>query len=89
MPVRKFRSVEAMNQPHWRTPGDPALYAAIAGVWEAGARLQRRRFPPGVHRHRSIQDLDALVEQWHREHVGRRRSGSVPDSSSPRSDRSL
>lgn len=69
MPVYKFRSVEAMNQPHWRTPGDPALYAVIAGLWNAGARMQQRRFPPGVHRHRTIEALDALVEHWHREHV--------------------
>ena len=33
MPVLKFRSVDAMNQPVWRTPGDPSLYQAIAGVW--------------------------------------------------------
>lgn len=69
MPVRKFRSVEALNQPYWRTPGDPALYLAIAGLWDVGSRTQRRRFPPGVHRHRSIQDMDAVVERWHREHV--------------------
>ncbi|MCA1583413.1 MAG: hypothetical protein LC791_01110 [Acidobacteria bacterium] len=69
MPVRKFRSVEAMSQPHWRRPGDPALYAAMAGLWEMGTRIQKRRFPPGVHRHRSVQDMNAAVEQWHREHI--------------------
>lgn len=78
MPVRKFRSVEAMNQPHWRTPGDPALYVIIAGLWESGARTQQRRFPPGVYRHRSIQALDAAVEHWHREYVARRASDAAP-----------
>ena len=72
MPIRKFRSVEEMNQPCWRLPGDPALYAAIAGIWTAGARLQRRQFPPGVHRHRSIEELDALVERWQQAHVDAR-----------------
>jgi hypothetical protein len=74
MPVRKFRSVESMNQPHWRTPGDPRLFETIAALWAAGARMQRRRFPPGVHRHQSIGALDALVEQWHRDHVAQRRN---------------
>ncbi|MEO8680200.1 MAG: hypothetical protein ABI665_14210 [Vicinamibacterales bacterium] len=72
MPVFKFRSVEAMNQPHWRTPGDPALFAAIAELWSSGARMQNRRFPPGVHRYRSIEELDAQVEAWHRAHVDKR-----------------
>ena len=56
MPVRRFRSVEEMNQPRWRKPGDPELYAAIAALWRLGARTGQRRFPPGVHKHRSISD---------------------------------
>lgn len=73
MPVFKFRSVEEMNQPLWRTPGDPALYEAIAALWTFGARTQGPRFRPGVYRHRSIQELDALVERWQQEHVDTRR----------------
>lgn len=30
MPVRKFRTVDELNQPIWRLPGDPALYRTIA-----------------------------------------------------------
>lgn len=59
MPVLKFRSVEEMNRPVWRAPGDPALYAAIASVWERGARLSRRRFTPGVRRFKDIAALEA------------------------------
>jgi hypothetical protein len=64
MPVRKFRSVDAMEEPMWRQPGDPQLYRAIAHVWAFGRRIVPRRFPAGVHRHRSITDMDRLVEQW-------------------------
>ena len=64
MTVRRFRSVEELNQPLWRTPGDPELYVAIAALWRLGARTGARRFPPGVHKHRSITDLDAAVERW-------------------------
>jgi len=31
MPIRKFRDVSEMEEP-WRTPGDPALFRAIASV---------------------------------------------------------
>jgi hypothetical protein len=78
MPVRRFRSVEAMSQPIWRTPGDPALYAAIRAVWEFGDRVQARRFPPGVHKHRSVEALDAQVDDWHRAHVASRRRMQTP-----------
>jgi hypothetical protein len=64
MPVRKFRSVEQMEQPLWRRPGDPQLYRAIAAVWRFGRRTVPRRIPPGVHRHRSIDELDRQVQAW-------------------------
>ena len=76
MPVRKFRSVQAMNQPVWRTPGDPALFRAIEGLWTAGMRTQGRRFPPGVHKYRSVEELDAQVQRWQQEHIERRLSGA-------------
>lgn len=75
MPVRKFRTVEALNQPVWRTPGAPELFRAIEALWTAGMRLQGRRFPPGVHKYRSIEELNAQVERWQQEHVERRRLG--------------
>ena len=62
MPVRRFRSVEDMNQPTWRSPGDPALYAAIASVWERAARLRPRRLTPGVRRFRDIATLAAAAD---------------------------
>ena len=82
MPVFKFRSVDAMNQPVWRAPGDRSLYQAIAGLWALGARMQARRFPVGVHRHRSIEDLDDRVTDWHRAHMAARRNHSPTDVSS-------
>jgi len=69
MPIRKFRSVEEMNQPNWRRPGDPQLYRTMAGLWELGRRTNPRRFPPGVHKYRSIEDMDQAREQWLAEHV--------------------
>jgi hypothetical protein len=62
MPVKKFRSVEELNQPVWRQPGDAALYRTMAGLWEMGRRLQTRRFEPGVSRFRSIAELEAAAD---------------------------
>ncbi len=63
MPVRKFRRVEDMPAP-WRDPGDPILYRAIAGVWDLGDRWTTPRFPPGVYKHRSMQEMNRLDEEW-------------------------
>ncbi len=59
MPVRKFHSVEEMNRPVWRRPGDPELYEAIASLWELGRRTSKKRFIPGVQRFSSIEAMDA------------------------------
>jgi len=56
-----------MNREVWRQPGDPALYVAIAAVWTAGRRLLPRRFPPGVHRYRSVEAMEAAADRWRRE----------------------
>ena len=71
MPVRKFRSIEEMKRDHpiWRRPGDPVLYRAIALVWEVARRTNPRRFPPGVHKYRSIQEMDRAQEQLLAEHI--------------------
>ena len=64
MPVRRFRSVEEMDGPRWYQPGDPALYRAMRRLWDLHQRLFQPRFPPGVHRHRSIEEMNAVQEQW-------------------------
>ena len=71
MPVRKFRSVEDMK-PTWRKPGDPMLYRAIASVWELARRTNPRRFPRGVYRYRSIEEMDRARDSSLAEHLARR-----------------
>ena len=69
MPVRKFRSVEEMNQPIWRRAGDPQLYRAMAGVWEVARRTNPRRFQLGVQKYRSIDDMSRAREAAIADHV--------------------
>ena len=64
MPVFKFRGIEEMKQGAWHQPGDPSLYRAMRLLFDIGRRTRARRFPPGVHKHRSIEALNAQTERW-------------------------
>jgi len=64
MPIRKFRNVEEMDCNLWYEPGDPRLWDAIAAVWNFAARASGLRFPPGVYKHRSIEESERLREVW-------------------------
>lgn len=64
MPIRKFRSVEEMDGPIWYAPGDPALFRAIRQAWGLGHRTLRPRFAPGVHKHRSLEAMNAHQDAW-------------------------
>jgi hypothetical protein len=65
MPIQKFRSIADVPAPPRRLPGDPALYRAIASVWEMGRRLRpARRFPAGVHLHRSVEAMNRQRAEW-------------------------
>jgi hypothetical protein len=66
MPVRKFRSVEEMEDEPWREPG-PELWQAMREVWSFAAMAFPRRFPPGVYKHRSLEDAQRLRDQWEEE----------------------
>jgi hypothetical protein len=64
MPVRKFRHLEEMEDALWRKPGDPALWRAIDAVWAFAAETCPQRFPPGVYRHRNLQEAERLRDRW-------------------------
>jgi len=64
MPVQKFRSIEETPPVPWRQRGDPELYLALARLWQTAQRLRPRRFPAGVYRHRTMEDMNRQREQW-------------------------
>lgn len=64
MPIRKFRSIEEMNQETWRRPGDAALYRSIAAVWDLGRRTRRYRFVPGVRKYSGIDAMSQAQEAY-------------------------
>lgn len=66
MPVRKYRSVEDMPPAGFRKPLDPANLRLACELSAMAIRLAPRRFPAGVHRHRSITEATRQREAWER-----------------------
>lgn len=64
MPVRRFRDVSEMEGNTWREPGSPELFRAIRATWAFAHRTLRPSFPPGVYKHRSMEDAEALQQEW-------------------------
>jgi hypothetical protein len=48
----------------WLPRGDPRLWPTIKAVWELSERLCPPRFPPGVYKHRSIEDAQRQRDLW-------------------------
>jgi len=63
MPIKKFRDVSEMRRTAF-APGSPELLAAIRHIWSLSQRICALHFPPGVYKHRSVEDADALRKQW-------------------------
>lgn len=66
MPVKKYRDVSEMEDNTWFERGDPRLFEAIRAVWDFAHRTTRPHFPPGVYKHRSIEEMEAQREEWDR-----------------------
>ena len=66
MPVRKFRSIADMPEASWRTPLDPANLKLACDLSRTAAKLAPRRFPPGLHRYRSVEAAAIQREEWER-----------------------
>lgn len=64
MPVIKFRSIEEMEGNSWLDIGDPRLPDTIRSVWHFASRTAPIRYPPGIYRHRTIEDAQAQREAW-------------------------
>lgn len=66
MPVRKFRGIEDMDEAGWHPPGSAEWMRAMEYLGALAKVTNRRRFPPGVHRHRSIEEMNRVQEEWSR-----------------------
>ncbi len=65
MGVKKFRDVSEMKGTRFK-PGSAELFAAWRHVWTLSDRICPLSFPPGVYKHRSIEEAEKLRRQWER-----------------------
>ena len=66
MPVRKYRSVDAMPPAAFREPRDPSNVRIACELSMTAFRFAPRRFPSGVHRYRSIALASEQRDLWER-----------------------
>lgn len=66
MPIHKYRDIADMPDSIWLEPGSDELQAAIRETWSFANRSCPAQFPPGLHRHRSVQSLRAQEDEWER-----------------------
>ena len=64
MPVHKYRDVASMPDRSWRSPGDPTLSQAIRHVWDFAQHTTQPRFPPGLYKHRTVEDAAVQRQAW-------------------------
>ncbi len=64
MPVKKIRHLQEMEDSLWYEPGSPELMQAIKAVWKFAERTCPQRFPPGVYKHRTIEDAQRQRDLW-------------------------
>jgi hypothetical protein len=69
VPVRRLRSLQEAEDTLVRSPDDPMLWQAVASLWALSDRLFPRRFPPGLRKHRSIEELNEQREHWERQAI--------------------
>ena len=71
MSVRKYRSVEDMEDMFWTVPGTPSHRRAVQQVIESVSFfLSERRPPSGLFKFRSIEQASAQREKWESELQG-------------------
>lgn len=69
MPVRRLRSLQEAEDALVLNPDDPRLWEIVSSLWALSDRLFPRRFPPGLRKHRSMEELNEQRERWEREAI--------------------
>ena len=65
MPVRRYRSIDDMEDTFWVPPGTPQHHEAVRLVLESAAFIApQRRVPGGVFKFKSFEDALAQQDAW-------------------------
>ena len=67
MPVTKFRSLDEARRAQWSEGGSDENLRRLAFVLSLWSTLRPKRFPPGVHKYRSIEEANEAEERWQAE----------------------
>jgi hypothetical protein len=65
MGVTRFRDIAEMKRSRPRPVG-AERFAVWRHIWLVSDRICPLSFPPGVYKHKSIEDAEALRRQWER-----------------------
>lgn len=75
MPVRKYRSIEEMNQrSEWLPAGHPGIVRRMRLLWRMTTAVAPLQFPRGVRKYRSIEEANADRDRWEHERIERIRA---------------
>ncbi len=78
MPVRKFRTIEEMNEferQRWRNASPEQRTGRIFAIHElAHGTIPPLNLPKGVHKFRSIEEMNAFKDRYEQERAGRLRA---------------
>ncbi len=72
MPIVKRKSIEELDELKddlWCDANDEAWVRRVGKLWERSARLNPRRFTPGVFKYRTIEDAQKERESWLQQHI--------------------
>lgn len=62
MPIKKIRHLQEKEDSLWYEPGAPEIWRAIEAVWKFAEQTCPQRFPPGVYKHRTIEDAQRQLD---------------------------
>ena len=79
MPVWKYRRVEDMPEP-WMMESEVPLGQRIRNVLSLARIVGPLHMPRGVHKFRSIEEMQADRDRWEQERVDRLRAARQPKS---------
>lgn len=66
MPVQKFRTLQEAEEALWCTDPDDDYLERQARWWAIVRQMEKRSFPTGVFKYRSIEEADEDRERWER-----------------------
>jgi hypothetical protein len=60
-----------MERTVWLDRDDPQLWPTIASLWALSARLCSAHLPPGLRKHRSVEEANRQTDSWEADTVCR------------------